>query len=58
MSTKEIKEQLDTEGVPLPTDEEVTRISAMFNGKLTTAMQGKTGTWYTLFKEVDDDASG
>lgn len=58
MSTNDIKAELEAAGVPLPTDEEVTELSRQFNGRLAEAMRGKTGTWYTLFKEVDDDASG
>ena len=58
MSTKDIKADLDAAGVAVPSDEEITDLSRLFNARLAEAMRGKTGTWYTLFKEVDDDASG
>lgn len=44
----------------LPSDDELDELSRQFNARLEVVMPGKdrARSWYTLFKEIDDDESG
>ena len=66
--TAQMRDELQKAGTPLPDDEQLTALSRQFNQDLeasrarsqTNALsraQG-SGSWYNLFREVDEDGSG
>lgn len=63
-STFELRAELDAAGVSLPGEDKLTEISEAFNERLEALrihLGAKTEgpvTWFTLFKEVDEDGSG
>ena len=60
LATKAMREECEAEGIVLPSEDELNRLSAQFNGRLEVVMPGKdrARSWYILFKEIDDDESG
>lgn len=59
-NTKELREELVEKGVAFPGEEELEALSMKFNEELEVVMPGKDRgrSWFTLFKELDDDLSG